>query len=214
MSRDKLDTFDDEFNPFQAPEATAKGPVLIDGPADLREAELIRRKYLNHEASVKAIGWLNILGSFIFIPAGVFVTLLGFGAVTLPDQQLGEMQKLAMVGLGAFLFTLGVVWVFVGIGLRKLRSWARITEGVLSLLSALLNFIRLNPFALIPCYIAYLMLSEKGRMVCSPEYHRVIAATPHIKYRTHWLVKTLLIILMLVLLLGIAGFIFSSMSDN
>jgi hypothetical protein len=210
MKLDKLDTFDDDFNPFQAPEAAVKGPTLIDGAANLQEAELIRRKYLNHEASVKAIAWLDFLWALLLVPVGFITMLIGLGVVPATAIWDGEVEKVAMAPGGAFVLAIGVLFALVGVGLRKLRPWARITQGVLSILVVLRGLLLLNPSALlgflIPAYIAYLVFSEKGRMVCSPEYQRVIAATPHIKYRTHWLVKLLVAVLLLLLLLifGIA----------
>jgi hypothetical protein len=33
-------------------------------------------------------------------------------------------------------------------------------------------------------YILYLLACKKGRFICSPDYHAIVQATPHVKYRT------------------------------
>jgi hypothetical protein len=50
---------------------------------------------------------------------------------------------------------------------------------------------------IIPGYILYLLLSPKGSMVFSPEYWEAIERTPHIKYKTSWLLKGCLILFIL-----------------
>ena len=93
-----------------------------------------------------------------------------------------------------------------------LKSWARWTEVVLSSILLLIYLIVIvsmavqpsNPDAgptiggsvvlsLILGYILYLLLSKKGSMVFSPEYRLIIERTPHIKYRTSWILKGCLI---------------------
>ena len=48
----------DEINPFQAPRS-AIGTPTVEADAD---AEVIRRTYIRHEASVRSIGMLAYLG--------------------------------------------------------------------------------------------------------------------------------------------------------
>ncbi len=47
-------------------------------------------------------------------------------------------------------------------------------------------------------------------MVFSPEYREIIARTPHIRYKTSWIVKLFLIILVTVLIMAVVGGIFSA----
>ena len=155
-------------------------------------AEETRRKYLNHETWVKSIGSLYLLGAIVMILIGVC------GAVSEEEAALGVRIIVVAVftGLGLFCF-------WVGRGLRKLKSWARIPTGILSVIG-LLGF----PLGtIINACILYLVFSKKGSVVFSPEYGRVIAATPHIKYKTHviaWILFGLLIILFVVALLTFA----------
>jgi hypothetical protein len=45
-------------------------------------------------------------------------------------------------------------------------------------------------------------MGKEARFIMTPEYQRIIAATPHVKYKTSILVKVLLALL-LILLIGI-----------
>jgi hypothetical protein len=60
---------------------------------------------------------------------------------------------------------------------------------------------------LINAYILYLVFSRKGRTILSEDYQQVIAATPHIKYKTSiivWIFLGLLVALLAIAFLGIA----------
>jgi hypothetical protein len=82
--------------------------------------------------------------------------------------------------IGVVFIGLAALQIWVGIGLRNLKPWARIASGVLAGIG-LLGF----PIGtLINGYILYLLFSKKGAMLFSPDYQRVIAETPHIKYKT------------------------------
>ena len=97
-------------------------------------------------------------------------------------------QGAAGVGMTVGLLAVGVGQFFAGYGVRALLPWGRIIGCILSAIG-LIGF----PIGtLINAYILYLFLSKKGRTIYSPEYQDVIAATPHIKYRTSILVWILL----------------------
>jgi hypothetical protein len=86
-----------------------------------------------------------------------------------------------------------------GWGVRSFRRWGRVVGCVLSGIG-LLGF----PIGtLINAYILYLFLSKKGRTVFSPEYQDVIAATPHVKYRTSIIVWILLALVGALVVVGI-----------
>jgi hypothetical protein len=81
----------------------------------------------------------------------------------------------------------------VGIGVRGLKSWARIPAGILSSIGLLY----LGLGTIVNAYILYLLFCQKGKTVFSDEYKRVIAETPHVKYRTSivaWVVLGLLLL--------------------
>ena len=97
--------------------------------------------------------------------------------------------------------TSGVGQFFAGWAVRALRPGGRILGCVLSGLG-LLGF----PIGtVINAYILYLFLSKKGRTIFSPEYQDVIAATPHVKYRTSiivWIFLALVVLLLAVAVLA------------
>jgi hypothetical protein len=143
------------------------------------EAEAIRQAHISHEASIKSVGILYYLGSVFAIVAGV-------------ASMFGAQPDFLMV----FIFVaVGVCGLFAGYGVRALRQWGRVVGCILAALG-LLGF---PVGTLINGYILYLFLSKKGRTIFAPEYQDVIAATPHVKYRTSivvWFILALFIALM------------------
>jgi len=169
-------------NPYAAPAAR-----VDDIPAS-PAAEATRREHLNHEASIKAVGILYYLGGTL-ITIGAIATVAGT-----PDP--AGLAIVALVGL------LGVAQFFAGWGVRAFRPWGRIVGCVLSGIG-LLGF----PIGtLINGYILYLFLSKKGRTIFSPEYKEVIAATPHVKYKTSIVVWIFLALVLafIVIAVGVA----------
>ena len=147
-------------------------------------AEEIRKGHIKHEASVKSIGILYFLAATVFI-------LAAFGGLATKEGQ--------GIGVGLLLLCLGGLQVWMGIGLRRLKSWARIPAAVLSGIG-LLGF----PLGtIINGYILYLLLCQKGRTVFSDDYKRIIEQTPHIKYKTSIVVWIFLGILLLLLGFGL-----------
>lgn len=155
-------------------------------------AEETRNQYIKHEASVKSIGLLYYLGGGALLIAGV---------ATLGTALSRGGKPEAFVSSVVFVL-LGAVQIWTGTGLRKLRSWSRVVAGILSGIG-LLGF----PLGtIINGYILYLLFSQKGKIVFSPEYQEVIQQTPHIKYKTSIVVWILLgLVVLLVLLAIVAG---------
>jgi hypothetical protein len=168
-------------NPYAAPAAR------VEDVAANPQAEAIRRAHISHEASIKAVGLLYYLGG-----GGVIISALA--ALVSAGEAMAAVPA-------ASLLVLGIGMVFAGWGVRALRAWARILGCVLSAIG-LLGF----PIGtLINGYILYLFLAKKGRTIFSPPYQDVIAATPHVKYRTSvvvWIFLALLVGLVLVAFLG------------
>lgn len=158
---------------------------LREGAPTVYESEIIRRQYLNHEASVKSVGILYILGGAGLFVAGAFMGLTGGGAQT-PD--VGLIVFMAVL-FGCF----GGLQLWAGLGLRRLRQPARTAAALISGIG-LLGF----PLGtLINGYILYLLFSKKGQFIFSDGYQRVIADTPHIKYRTSlvvWIIVGVLLV--------------------
>jgi len=170
-------------NPYAAPRAR------VEEVAANPEAEATRRAHIGHEASIRAVGLLYYLG-------GVGVLLAGIAALALPsrDRPGGVVFMLALLALAVAQF-------FGGWGVRKFRPWARILGCVISAIG-LLGF---PVGTVINVYILYLFLSKKGRTIFSPEYQDVIAATPHIKYRTSIVVWIFLALVLALILFAVFG---------
>jgi hypothetical protein len=176
--------FDNEqYNPFAAPESLdhAKDSMGTD-------AERIRSALIGHEASIQSIGFLYILGSIFAVLFGIVVTLSASQAMA-----VGRPATELSIALGTAAFFLGIGLGIVGFGLRHLKSWARIPVGVISGL----GLIAVPIGTIINGYFLYLIFSEKGNRVFSPEYQEIIRQTPHIKYRTSIITKILLVLLLI-----------------
>jgi hypothetical protein len=213
-------------NPYAPPQAPIGGAGPAEVPSDMAEAEAIRRTYLSHEASVKSIGSLHYLG-VIFGVLGLAMAV--FRALS-QNGELGEgVGSAEFVGVAAYLLVMVSINVVMGIGLTGLKPWARWIEVVLVSILLLLYSLgtagtaaltkgpAVGPaigaavvMSLILSYILYLLLSKKSSMVFSPEYQLIIERTPHIKYRTSWIVKGCLIVLVVVIGFGIVAAFLSS----
>jgi len=172
------------FNPYAAPAAP------VEDVSANAEAEAIRKAHISHEASIKAVGLLYYLG-------GIGVTLAALaGLVGAKDASVGVTLLLIGLGVGQF---------FAGWGVRALRPWGRIVGCILSAIG-LIGF----PIGtLINGYILYLFLSKKGRTIFAPEYQDVIAATPHVKYKTSILVWIFLALLLALIVFGMLAPMFA-----
>jgi len=172
-----------QINPYAPPAAHVAD---ISSGAD-PHADAIRQEHIKHETSVRSVGTLYYLGSFMMLIGGISLLTVGF---------MGEQTQLGFV-VGPIYLVLGALSLVLARGIRQLKPWARTTSIVLSAIG-LLGF----PIGtLINGYILYLMLSAKGKRVFEPDYPEIIAATPHIKYRTSIVVWVVLA----VLLIGVAA---------
>ena len=170
-------------NPYQAPE-------ILETANDIAtDVEQIRNTYIKHEASLKSVGFLYIIGS-IFIVIICSLALLG----TLFSNTFITSEGAAFI----VLLLLGVLQFIVGLNIRKLKSWVKLPIAIFSTIG-LLGF----PLGtLINVYILYLFFGAKGKVVLSGDYKAVIEQTPHIKYKTSkviWIALGLFILFILVL---------------
>ena len=167
------------INPYAAPRAAVE-----DFSAN-PEADSIRREHINHEASIKGVGILYYIsgaGMLVASAAGLFGASSGRNALPL----LAIFVVLGLLSAG---------FIAVGRGLRTLKPWARIPTTVLAALG-LLGF---PVGTLINGYILWLIHSQKGRFILSPEYAPIVEATPDVKYRTPLWIWILLGVLVLAL---------------
>ena len=181
-----------EFNPSSVnPYAVSTSTLATNLGTD---AESIRREHLNHEASVKSIGLLYWLGGIFGCLVGVAYAIGGLVNVVNPNTTgIG----ITLLVLGVIVTCFAVLQIMVAIAIRKLKPWSRIAATVISCIG-LLGF----PIGtLISAYFLYLLQSSKGTVVFSDHYQEVIAATPHIRYRT-----SIVVWVLLGLLVGIIGF--------
>tara|TARA_R110002073_G_scaffold315027_1_gene487456 strand:- start:1340 stop:1984 length:645 start_codon:yes stop_codon:yes gene_type:complete len=203
----------DDVNPFARPSAsnqtiessqTTSSPVANPyvptahiGPVQSvigDDVESVRRYYLSHEASVKSIGILYMLGAIFMVPAGFFLML----ALLIPSEE-ALAPRIAAGAVGFAYFSLGLLQGFTAVGLRRLRPWARIVAIVFSVIGLL----AIPLGTIISAFILYLLLSEKGKMVFSPGYEQVVAQTPHIKYKTSIIVWIFLGLLIALITFGV-----------
>ncbi|MFO7592457.1 MAG: hypothetical protein R6X15_00240 [Pseudomonadota bacterium] len=168
-------------DPYRPPTANIEN----FSPADIAHAEQTRKKYLNHEASVRSIGLLYYLGV-----AG----MLAVAAAFVIDFNEAELHISAFVI--AILIALAGLYFWIGKGLRSLKKNVRIVAGIM----AAIGLVSFPVGTIINGYILYLLFSAKGKVVFSDTYQEMIDATPHIKYRTSLLVWFVLVLLILILL--------------
>ncbi len=173
-----------EPNPYAPPDSsTLTAPV-----SDLAEAEALRREHIGTETNIKSVGLLYYLGAL-----GMFSIAFSSTAVSSEEQEGSVL--LLVAGFAA----LGFAYLFIGYGLQRLRGWARIPTIIFSGLGLLAFPIG----TLINGYILYKILSKQGQFVMKPDYQRIIAATPHVKYKTPLLVWILLALVIAVVIVGI-----------
>ena len=188
--------FADDANPYRASsiDATAMPPEVAGS------AEAIRRAHIAHEASVKSIGTLYLLGFAVMI---LGLIGLGVGLFAAPENAAPQ-DVAATIGMGVVFLVIGSVQGFVGYFLRQLKPWARWVAVVFSAIGLL----GIPVGTLISIYFLYLLLSEKANTIFSPEYQHIIAQTPHVKYKTSIVVWILLGVLFVLFALLIGAAIF------
>ena len=177
-------------NPFAAPESDFNAAPA--STSDLAHAERIRNEHIGAEASVRSIGTLYFITSFLiltFFGITIVLTLIDSSSVPMGPSE------------GVILLLIGFAQFFLGRGLRNLKNWARITAAILSIPGIL------NPIIWL---ILYCLLNKKAVYVCTPEYAQIREMTPHIKYKTSIVVKILLGLLLVVFLVIMAGLISGS----
>ncbi|OYW72408.1 MAG: hypothetical protein B7Z37_24940 [Verrucomicrobia bacterium 12-59-8] len=168
-----------EMNPYAAPQSQVLQVTSED--------EVIRQQHINTEATIKSVGALYYLGAFVL----VMVSLSMFVGVR--SESLGGSLL-----VGGFFFALGAGQGVVAYGLRRLQGWARIPTIILSCIG-LLGF---PVGTLINLYILVKVAGKQGQFVMTPEYQRIIAATPHVKRKSS-IVAVVLLVLLVIILIGI-----------
>lgn len=168
---------------------------LQEGAPTNLESERIRREHIAHEASIKSVGVLYLLGAILLLPIGLFGLVAGVAGVNQSGGGFTRLLALVLLGMGLF-------QLFAGLGLRKLKGPARIAAAVI----AGIGLIGFPLGTLINGYILYLLFSKKGATIFSDSYQQIVAETPHIIYKTSVVVWVILGILLVVIIGGIILF--------
>ncbi|MCG8459856.1 MAG: hypothetical protein MI919_26550 [Holophagales bacterium] len=189
-----------DTNPYSA-QADAGAAVNPYAPpaADLSpgvgsEAEEVRRRLLSHEASIRAIGTLYLIGFWFLLFASV-----GTLAVVIAEPT-GELMLVA-----SFYALFAMINRFLGKGLRNLDPKVRTGVTILSVIG-LLGF----PLGtLISAYVLWLIHSEKGKQVLSEGYRQIVEMTPHIRYKTPVWIVVLGLFLLGLLIFAVVATVFA-----
>lgn len=184
-------------NPYAAPSADT---YIVGYEGSLAEAEQTRNELIKHEASVKSIGSLFLLGALLCLLSAVVNGFTLFLERSLAGSE-PAYSPLVLISVLAF----GGLYFWIGRGLRRLDGRVRVVAIVFSAFG-LLGF----PIGTaISAYFIYLLASAKGKQVMSEEYQAIVAATPHIRYRSPWLIVALgvvaLFIVVLLMIFSLAG---------
>ena len=202
LPEEQTDPFSVRRDPEGDPAINPYAPtILVSGTDDDdSSAEGIRRKYLNHEASVKSVGWLYLLPGVILVGLAMIMIVM-VAAQLFAETFFAEESVLGGLAVAMVYGALGGLQLYAGMGMRQLNNTARRLAIIFSTFGLLL----IPVGTLINAYILYLLLSKKGKMVFSDRYQVVIGQTPHIEYRTSMLVKILGVILIVVIGFGITA---------
>lgn len=183
-------------NPYSAPQTSE----VLPPEAPETYAESVRKTHIKNESSIKSIGILYYLAAFFLILGG-FWGIAEASRTTASSPAVGESVVITMVFL-----LLGGLNVFTGISIRKFKPWAR----VVCILFAAIGLLGFPLGTLISAYMLYLLLNKKASMIFSPSYKNIIAATPHVKYKTSMVVWILFIVVILLFVATIVGFVATS----
>ncbi|MCW1883655.1 hypothetical protein OKA04_02875 [Luteolibacter flavescens] len=172
-------------NPYQTPTGNeVSGPL----PPDMRA---VRARHIQHEASVKAMGILCVLGGVMLLGSFAFVCIEVIAANYLPEP--------TATGL-LFAFGLGTLKLISGIGLGQLQGWSRITASFVVVVSMFAVPIG-TAFGI---YLLYLLFSPRGGRVFTAGYREIVARTPDMHYRTprwFWIAIAVMVVLLAALLI-------------
>ncbi len=166
------------------------------------DAEQLRKEFLSHEASVKSVGILYLLGGVILALAAMVGP---FVARPNPDAP-GWIPWL----VSGVIAGLAVLQFWIASGIRNLKQWSKIPVAIFSGV----GLIGIPIGTLINGYILFLFFGKKGKIVFSDRYRGAIAATPHIKYRTSIIIWIFVGLLVALFAVGIIGALFFRPDSN
>jgi hypothetical protein len=170
-----------EHNPFAAPRSDPRF-----SPADV-ESVRVRRRYLEHEAAIKLIGWLHILFGLFLLLSTVDVVWSLVDAYWLTSSNRIPVPENTTRVLTAVGLTLGgILLTWNGLALRELGPKARLVAIALyaaAWIACLFNLRLFVGLTVVAGYQVWCLCGAKGRAVCTPEYREVIRRTPNLATR-------------------------------
>ena len=147
----------DPVNPYAPPTADLT-PNPVAGGISPRAA------MLKHEVAIRSV-------ALVFTIIGVILICGGL---------LALRHRVMPVPAFCGAMILGVLAFVVEFGLRRFRAWARVA-GLLFVVASVLGFVLLLPFAF---FVVPTLANRQSRTICSSEYRKLVASTPHLDIAT------------------------------
>jgi hypothetical protein len=180
----------ENLNPYAAPKANIEH--IERGGA----AELVRKEHLHTEVSIQAVGRLYLLGCVLILLAFAGIFIASFASM-----RNGNVSLISFAGSALGALAVCAAYGAAGFGLRKFKPWARIVATIV----AVIGLIGFPIGTIISGYILYLMWNKKGRTIFTADYQDIIAATPHVKYKTSIVVWVILAIILLLVAVAVVS---------
>ena len=171
------------FNPYAPPKADLDPPVTGTSIS-------ARASMLKYEVAIRSEGTVFLFGGLI---------LFAVGSIILAFHRHYWIEGLSALVVAALAF-------WVDYGLQRLRGSAR-TVGMILAGIGLIGF---PVITLVSLHILFVIGNKAARAVFTPDYARIIAATPHINHNQSQTFRILLILVvglptLLLLLMRVAG---------
>ena len=168
-----------EINSYAAPDSQVFQATSAD--------ELTRKTHIGTEDAIKSLSILY------FFAAPVLIAL---GAAPFASHVPYKTTPLLLAG---GLLLMGIAVAFTAYGLSRLQSWARITTIILTGI-AIIILPRAIPMHI---YVIVKMLGKQTQFVMTPEYQRIIEATPYVKRKSSIGMRVLLALLLIILIAAV-----------
>ncbi len=178
---------------------------IKEGVSDDTAAEEMRRTYFRHELAVWTVGGIVFVGGgSIFVLAGALAPFSKSEGAPVSNP---AVEMAVRVAVSAMIAGFGVAEIWIGLKLRKLDPRFRIPAAVIAGIG-IAGGITTCIGWIVPAYILWLLVSQKGKIVFSEKYARAIEMTPHIKPRMWIVLKILLILFGVLIVLGLVAVLF------
>jgi hypothetical protein len=187
-------------NPYAPPAADrgeVKPPPEPEMEGGMTLADALRRRHLTHEARLRSIGTLMLVGGLNLLLGPMIVMIGVFGVIgylVAPSADEEALQGAGLIsGAGLLITGFGALSIRGGMGLRRLDPKHR------ALYTALVSLwlLSFSFLALVGLWALVLIHSPEGKIVLSPEYAEARRLTPHIRLRTSvvtWLALALVLL--------------------